>query len=62
MTQMEAAVRWQKPQSFISKCESGERRVDAVELNFFAQMYRKPISYFLSRSRLSVSRGTPASL
>lgn len=31
LTQTEVARRLGKPQSFISKCESGERRVDAVE-------------------------------
>ena len=36
-----------KPQSFVSKSESGERRVDAVELRHFAKIYRKPVTYFL---------------
>jgi transcriptional regulator with XRE-family HTH domain len=35
-----------KPQSFVSKCESGERRVDFVELQEFAKLYKKPIQYF----------------
>jgi hypothetical protein len=35
------------PQSFVSKCESGERRVDAVELQIFAKLYGKELSYFL---------------
>jgi transcriptional regulator with XRE-family HTH domain len=32
LTQMDLAVRLQKPQSFVSKYESGERRLDLVEL------------------------------
>jgi len=32
LTQGEVARRLRKPQSFVSKCESGERRVDVVEL------------------------------
>jgi len=32
MTQAQAAQRLGRPQSFISKCESGERRIDIVEL------------------------------
>jgi len=32
----------------MSKCESGERRIDVVELEDFARLYRKPISFFLT--------------
>jgi transcriptional regulator with XRE-family HTH domain len=46
LTQVEVAEKFSRPQSFISKCESGERRVDFVELRHFAKLYRKPISYF----------------
>jgi len=47
MTQVEVARQLRQPQSFVSKCESGERRVDVVELEQFARVYGKPISYFL---------------
>jgi transcriptional regulator with XRE-family HTH domain len=46
LTQVQAAERLRKPQSFISKCESGERRVDALDLMAFAKAYRKPLSFF----------------
>ncbi len=46
LTQAEAAQRMRKPQSFISKCESGTRRVDFVEVMMFAEIYGKPIDYF----------------
>jgi transcriptional regulator with XRE-family HTH domain len=46
LTQEEVARRLSRPQSFVSKCESGERRVDFVELREFARVYKKPISYF----------------
>ena len=46
LSQVDAAERLGKPQSFISKCESGERRVDVVELSAFAKMYRKDLSFF----------------
>jgi transcriptional regulator with XRE-family HTH domain len=39
MTQAQAATRLGKPQSLLSKCESGERRVDAVELLAFCEAY-----------------------
>jgi transcriptional regulator with XRE-family HTH domain len=46
LTQVEVATRLQGPQSFVSKCESGERRVDIVELQEFARLYEKPITFF----------------
>lgn len=39
LTQFETARRLGKPQSYVSKCESGERRVDIVELKAFARVY-----------------------
>lgn len=47
LTQIEVARRLRKPQSFVSKFESGERRLDAVELKAIARLYGKPASYFL---------------
>ena len=47
LTQTQAADALSKPQSYLSKCESGERRVDVVELERFAKLYSKPFSYFL---------------
>jgi transcriptional regulator with XRE-family HTH domain len=47
LTQVEVARALRKHQSFVSKCESGERRVDVVELEDFAKLYRKPIAFFL---------------
>lgn len=47
LTQKEVARRIRKPQSYISKCESGERRLDITELNKFAKLYKKPLTYFV---------------
>lgn len=47
LSQVEVATALRKPQSFVSKCESGERRVDVIELEEFARVYRKPIGFFL---------------
>lgn len=37
LTQAELAGRLQRPQSFVSKIESGERRIDLVELHQFCE-------------------------
>jgi transcriptional regulator with XRE-family HTH domain len=49
LTQVEVARRLRVPQSYVSKCESGERRVDVVELAAFARLYRKPVAFFVGR-------------
>jgi len=46
LTQKEVSQLLNKPQSYVSKCESGERRIDFVELEIFAEIYGKDISYF----------------
>jgi transcriptional regulator with XRE-family HTH domain len=48
LTQAEVAGKLRRPQSFVSKCESGERRVDVVELMEFARLYRKGLTSFVS--------------
>jgi transcriptional regulator with XRE-family HTH domain len=50
LSQAQTARRLGKQQSFISKCESGERRVDVVELRRFARVYRVPFSYFFGNA------------
>jgi transcriptional regulator with XRE-family HTH domain len=45
-TQAEVAQLLSRPQSFVSKSESGERRVDFIELRHLAKIYKKPISFF----------------
>ena len=49
LTQVQVSKRLKVPQSFVSKCESGERRVDVVELAALARLYRKPLAYFVDR-------------
>lgn len=46
LSQTEAASRLQKPQSFISNCESGKRRLDFIEMKVVAELYGKELSFF----------------
>ena len=46
-SQQTVAAKFGKPQSYISKIESGERRLDVVEIKKFAKIYNKDISYFI---------------
>jgi transcriptional regulator with XRE-family HTH domain len=40
LTQADAAEQLKKPQSFVSKCEAGERRIDVIELLEYCRIYR----------------------
>jgi transcriptional regulator with XRE-family HTH domain len=46
LTQVQVAAKLKKPQSFIAKCESGERRIDFIEMQALARLYGKPLSFF----------------
>jgi len=46
-TQIEVAQKLNQPQSYVSKCESGEKRIDVVELLRFSKIYNKQIEYFI---------------
>lgn len=47
LTQTEVAKKLKRPQSHISNVESGQQRVDVVELQNFAKIYSKNIDYFI---------------
>lgn len=47
LKQTDAAIRLGRPQSFVSKCESGERRVDVVELGQFCKAYKVTLVRFV---------------
>ncbi len=47
LTQKEVANKLNAPQSYISKVEAGEQRVDILELKKLSEIYDKEISFFL---------------
>lgn len=56
LTQREAASKLGRSQSYVAKSESGERRIDVVELLQFAAVYSVKLDSLLPR----VTRGTQA--
>jgi transcriptional regulator with XRE-family HTH domain len=49
LTQVQVAKLVGRPQTWVSKCELGERRVDVVELEDLAAAYGKPLEWFGTR-------------
>jgi transcriptional regulator with XRE-family HTH domain len=47
LTQLAVGKRLGVRQNFVSKVETGERRLDPVELARFAAVYDKPLAWFL---------------
>jgi len=47
MTQAQVATKLSCTQSYISKVESGELKIDVIELQRFAKIYDKQIRYFV---------------
>lgn len=51
-TQEQVAEQLGKPQSYVSKSEAGERRLDVTELKKFSELYKKSISYFIGENHV----------
>jgi transcriptional regulator with XRE-family HTH domain len=49
LTQREVAEKLGRTQSYISKVENGDLRVDIIQLREFTGLYRKDIDYFLTK-------------
>ena len=52
LTQTQVAKHFNTHASFVSKCEAGDRRIDAVELAMFCKLYEVPLVNFLRRAGL----------
>jgi len=51
LTQAAVATALGRPQTFVAKCEAGERRVDVIELEQVAKLYGRSPSFFLPASK-----------
>jgi len=47
LRQVDAAKKLGRTQSYISKIESGQRRIDTVQLKEFCRIYKKNLDFFL---------------
>jgi len=47
LSQVKAAKLLGKSQSYISKIEVAQRKIDVIELKRLAELYNKPMGYFL---------------
>lgn len=47
LQQQDVARLLKRTQSFVSKLESGQRRVDVVQLKALAKIYRKGLEFFI---------------
>jgi transcriptional regulator with XRE-family HTH domain len=49
LSQKDVGVKMGKSQSYISKIESGQRRIDIVQLKMFTGLYGKKIKFFIKK-------------
>ena len=54
LTQIDMAERLDETQSFVSKCERGERRIDVVELHAFCQAMGITLKQFVEELEISL--------
>jgi transcriptional regulator with XRE-family HTH domain len=55
LSQQEVAVALSVPRTAITMIESGQRRVDSLELKALARLYQRPIAYFTGEAELPMS-------
>lgn len=47
LRQEDAAAILKRTQSYVSKIEAGQRRIDVIQLKEFAKIYKKDLSFFI---------------
>ncbi|MFB5649287.1 helix-turn-helix domain-containing protein [Leptospira wolffii] len=62
LTQTDVANALKAPQSFISKVEAGDRRIDVIEFWNLAKLYRKPVEFFFRFEEKETSKSKSKTL
>jgi ribosome-binding protein aMBF1 (putative translation factor) len=60
LSQVQLAHRIGETQTFVSKCERGERRIDVIELHTFCRAFGVSLKQFVSSLERALSRTRPA--
>ncbi len=47
LRQIDVAKKLKRTQSYVSRVEQGEQRLDIIELKKFAKLYKKDLNYFI---------------
>ena len=56
LSQVQLARKIGETQTFVSKCERGERRIDVIELRTFCRAFGVPLKQFVSAMERAISR------
>jgi transcriptional regulator with XRE-family HTH domain len=56
LTQTQLARKIGETQTFVSKCERGERRIDVIELHTFCRAFGVSLKQFVAALERSISR------
>ena len=57
LTQVQLAHKIGETQTFVSKCERGERRIDVIELRTFCQAFGVTMKQFMESLERAISKG-----